>query len=132
MAGVAKAAGIAATDGRSITMRGGMGLVSQVFDEQKLRALEGDMAIGHVRYSTAGDSGLRNAQPFCFEYAHGSMALCHNGNLINATDLRKRLELDGSIFQSSSDTEVIMHLLARARELEVDRRIISSPSLAPW
>src|SRR3989440_4093994 len=82
--------------------------------------------MGPVRYSTAGDSSLRNAQPFAVEYAHGSVAVAHNGNLVNAADLRRRLELDGSIFQSTSDSEVIVHLLARGREPDIETRIVNA------
>src|SRR5205823_10391207 len=88
-----------------------------------IQGLPGHLAIGHVRYSTAGDSSLRNAQPFAVEYAHGSVAVAHNGNLVNAADLRRRLELDGSIFQSGTDSEVIVHLLARGREPDIETRI---------
>src|SRR5215467_10150237 len=96
-----------------------MGLVSDAFNRDVLAKLPGMTAIGHVRYSTAGSSELRNAQPFLFEYAGGSVAIAHNGNLVNATSLRTRLEAQGSIFQTSSDTEVIIHLMARSRETDV-------------
>ncbi len=103
-----------------------MGLVSDSFDEEALEKLPGSAAIGQVRYSTSGESELRNAQPFFFEYAHGSLAIAHNGNLVNASGVRERLEDAGSIFQTSSDTEVIVHLLAQAREPELVERLASA------
>ncbi|MCS6913060.1 MAG: amidophosphoribosyltransferase [Myxococcales bacterium] len=121
-----ESAGITVSDGDRLRTERRMGLVGEAFDRALLRSLRGPYAVGHVRYSTAGDSSLPNAQPFCVEYAHGAVAVAHNGNLINAVDLRKRLELDGAIFQSTSDSEVILHLLARARELELPGRIASA------
>ncbi|HTJ40757.1 MAG TPA: amidophosphoribosyltransferase [Kofleriaceae bacterium] len=103
-----------------------MGLVSDIFDRDTLAKLPGRQAIGHVRYSTAGSSELRNAQPFLFDYALGSIAIAHNGNLVNATTLRQRLEARGSIFQTTSDTEVIVHLMAESREPDVVGRLISA------
>ncbi len=94
----------------------GVGLVSDVFKPHKLARLRGTMAIGHVRYSTFGTSDLKNVQPIPVDYARGSMALGHNGNLVNAKSLRERLEDDGSIFQSTTDSEVIIHLIARSKE----------------
>jgi amidophosphoribosyltransferase len=103
-----------------------MGLVADAFDEAALATLTGRSAIGQVRYSTAGSSELRNAQPFVFEYAHGGIAVAHNGNLVNAVKLRKELEAKGSIFQTSSDTEVIIHLLAQAREPSTIERLATA------
>ncbi|MEM9493167.1 MAG: amidophosphoribosyltransferase, partial [Myxococcota bacterium] len=103
-----------------------MGLVSEGFSRERIDRLPGRAAIGHVRYSTAGDSALRNAQPFRFEYAHGEIAIAHNGNLVNAAELRTRLERDGSIFQTSSDTEAIIHLIAQAREPTTVERVASA------
>ena len=91
-----------------------MGWVADVFSPERLRRLPGHRAIGHVRYSTAGSSNLRNAQPITATFARGPIAIAHNGNLTNADALRKDMEADGAIFQSNSDTEVILHLLARA------------------
>jgi len=91
-----------------------MGWVADVFSRDRLKRLPGHRAIGHVRYSTAGSSNLRNAQPITATTAHGPVAIAHNGNLVNAEELRRQLEADGAVFQSSSDTEVILHLLARA------------------
>lgn len=103
-----------------------MGLVSDCFDAESLARLPGDAAIGHVRYSTSGQSEIRNAQPFLFEYAHGSVSIAHNGNIINAKKLRSRLETSGSIFQTNSDTEVIVHLMAQAKEPESIDRLASA------
>src|SRR5262249_61822805 len=83
----------------------------------------GRLATGHVRYSTAGGSHLRNAQPFAVDYARGSLAVCHNGNLTNADDVRAELEADGSIFSSTSDSEVLVHLVARSKEVALEDRI---------
>ena len=92
-----------------------MGLVADIFGAEVLSRLKGYAAIGHVRYSTAGASHLKNAQPLAVQYAGGAVAVAHNGNLVNAEQLRAELEGQGSIFQASSDTEVIVHLIARAR-----------------
>src|SRR2546423_15440935 len=92
-----------------------MGHVADVFTEDVFKKLKGDRAIGHTRYSTAGDSSEGNAQPIVVKCAHGTVALVHNGNLINAHTLRTDLEQDGAIFQSTNDTEVILHLIARSQ-----------------
>jgi len=91
----------------------GMGLVSQVFGAQELANVTGTRAIGHVRYSTTGSSNLRNAQPFSVETARGQIAVAHNGNLVNAAALRMELEADGAIFQTTADSEILLHLLSR-------------------
>jgi amidophosphoribosyltransferase len=91
----------------------GMGLVSQVFTPQDLANITGTRAIGHVRYSTTGSSNLRNAQPFSVETARGQIAVAHNGNLVNAASLRMELESDGAIFQTTADSEILLHLLSR-------------------
>jgi amidophosphoribosyltransferase len=109
-----ESAGIAATDGHAFHTEKAMGWVADVFSPERLRRLPGHRAIGHVRYSTAGSSNLRNAQPIAATTARGPIAVAHNGNLTNAEALRKTMEGEGAIFQSSSDTEVILHLLARA------------------
>ncbi len=109
-----ESAGIAVTDGQAFHVERAMGWVADVFSRERLKRLPGTRAIGHVRYSTAGSSNLRNAQPISANTSHGSVAIGHNGNLINAEQLRQDLERDGAVFQSSSDTEVILHLLARA------------------
>ncbi len=109
-----ESAGIAATDGQAFHVEKAMGWVADVFSPERLRRLPGHRAIGHVRYSTAGASKLRNAQPIAASTARGPIAIAHNGNLTNADELRRRMEGEGAIFQSNSDTEVILHLLARA------------------
>jgi amidophosphoribosyltransferase len=109
-----ESAGIAVSDGTTLAGHTGMGLVSQVFTPRQLREeLKGHAAIGHVRYSTTGSSRLCNAQPLLREYLMGPVAVAHNGNLINATLLRRQYEEHGHIFQSTTDTEIIVHLLAK-------------------
>lgn len=114
-----ESAGLVAADETKLRRHVAMGLVSDAFNRDVLATLPGTAAIGHVRYSTAGTSELRNAQPFVFEYAGGSISIAHNGNLVNAAELRAELDAAGSIFQTSSDTEVIIHLMAKAREPDV-------------
>src|SRR5882672_10402455 len=99
--------GLVASDGERLYVHRSMGLVQAGFSPKDLAGLPGDRAIGHVRYSTAGGSHLRNAQPFAVEYARGQLAVAHNGNLTNHDALRERLELRGAIFQSAADTESI-------------------------
>ncbi len=118
-----ESAGIVTTDGHSFNSHRGMGLVADVFQKSDIKQLQGTSAIGHVRYSTSGESGLRNCQPFSFEYAHGGIAMCHNGNIVNAPELRKELEKDGSIFQSTSDTEVLIHLVAKSKQSRMQDRV---------
>jgi amidophosphoribosyltransferase len=103
---------VSAHDGR-LELKIGMGTVDDVFAGSALKALRGDMAVGHVRYATSGASHIKNAQPLVFNCAHGQLAIAHNGNLTNALALRNKLEQRGAIFQSSTDTEVIIHLIAR-------------------
>lgn len=109
-----ESAGICVADGTNFNYHRGMGLVKEVFDRDKLLSLHGDCSIGHVRYSTSGDSGLMNAQPLVFKYRDGDLAVATNGNIVNAPQIRKELEQSGSIFQTTSDTEVIAHLIARS------------------
>jgi amidophosphoribosyltransferase len=109
-----ESAGIVSTDGRTLHVHRGMGHVPDVFSAEELARLPGGAAIGHVRYSTAGASHLKNAQPIAIQWAGGAVAVAHNGNLVNAEALRAELEAAGSIFQTTSDTEVILHLMARA------------------
>jgi amidophosphoribosyltransferase len=111
-----ESAGIASSDGREIYCYKNMGHVADIFTPHAVASLPGDMAIGHTRYSTTGDTALRNAQPFSVDCNKGKIAVAHNGNITNAAELRRELESDGSIFQASSDTEVILHLVARSRE----------------
>jgi len=108
-----ESAGIAVGDGELITCRKGMGLVSEVFTEETLSSLKGHIAIGHVRYTTAGDSTIENAQPLTFHYKQGMIALAHNGNLKNYIELRRELSESGAIFQTTSDSELIVNLIAR-------------------
>ncbi len=108
--------GISSSDGRELFTRKSMGHVADVFTPQVLRDLPGDHAIGHTRYSTAGDTAILNAQPFCVSCNKGKIAVAHNGNITNASELRAELERRGSIFQSNSDTEVILHLVAHSAE----------------
>ncbi len=109
-----ESAGIVASDGKSFRHHRGMGLVSQVFGRKILDDLTGNMAIGHVRYSTSGESLLQNAQPLVFKYSEGDLAVAHNGNLVNARFERDVLQQQGSIFQTTTDTEIIAHLIARS------------------
>ncbi len=109
-----ESAGIVSTDGNELHLRRGMGLVEEVFPPEVLAQLPGVCAIGHTRYSTAGDTTLTNAQPIVIDCNKGKLALAHNGNLTNAVELRRRLEHRGSIFATTSDTEVIVHLVARS------------------
>lgn len=121
-----ESAGIVSSDGYNITSHKEMGLVSDIFDEATLEKLRGNAAIGHVRYSTAGSSDLKNAQPFVVEYAKGPLAVAHNGNLTNAKIIRDELQNYGSIFQSNMDTEVIVHLIALSHENSTLERLISA------
>ena len=121
-----ESAGIASTDGEGIIFHKEMGLVADIFSEEILSRLPGHMAIGHVRYSTTGSSELKNAQPVVVDFESGSIAVAHNGNLVNAQEIRRELEVSGSIFQSSMDTEVIVHLIARSRKERIEDRIVDA------
>ncbi|MDP4093635.1 MAG: amidophosphoribosyltransferase [Bacillota bacterium] len=110
-----ESAGIAVNDDGTILYHKDMGLVSEVFNDVIMNHLKGKMAIGHVRYSTTGASMRENAQPMVIKYRNGQMALAHNGNLVNAVELRQKLEEDGAIFQTTNDSEVILNLLSRHR-----------------
>src|SRR5438094_9468263 len=111
-----ESAGIVTSDGMTLHPYKAMGLVADIFTEEVLSQLHGTLAIGHTRYSTAGDSALLNAQPILVQSNKGRVALAHNGNLVNAPEIRSRLETQGSIFQTNSDTEVIVHLIALSKE----------------
>ncbi len=111
-----ESAGIAASDGVHLECFRDMGHVADIFTPRVIASLPGRFAIGHTRYSTAGDTVLLNAQPFAVNCNKGQIAVAHNGNITNAAELRAKLEREGSIFQASSDTEVILHLMARSRE----------------
>ncbi len=121
-----ESAGIAVSDGGVVRVTKQMGYVADIFDGQTLSQLPGHAAIGHVRYSTAGESRLANAQPFLIDCAHGQFSICHNGNLTNADSLRNELVSQGSIFQSGSDTEVVLHLYARSKGKSVEDAVIDS------
>src|SRR5579872_1603575 len=123
-----ESAGIAASSGERVRLSRAMGYVADIFDGDTLSELSGPLAIGHVRYSTAGESKLLNAQPILIDCAHGQIALCHNGNIVNARELRDDLVAQGSIFQSTSDTEVILHLYARSKAGSVEDAIVESVS----
>lgn len=110
-----EASGIVSGDGEQFYVQKGMGLVADIYNKTTLEKLPGRMAIGHNRYSTAGGNDLKNVQPFNVNFAFGNLSLAHNGNLINAQVLRNELEAYGAIFQSTSDTEVIIHLIAHSR-----------------
>lgn len=111
-----ESAGIASTDGTNVHVYKAMGLVADIFNETTLARVPGPHAIGHTRYSTAGDSALLNAQPIRVDCHKGRIAVAHNGNLVNASELRQKFEQNGSIFQTTSDTEVILHLIALSKE----------------
>jgi amidophosphoribosyltransferase len=121
-----ESAGIVTSDGDKLRIEKGMGLVHDVFDDKRLQALTGDRAIGHVRYSTAGDTVAENAQPYLIDCHRGPIAVCHNGNLVNAATLKHQLEAAGAIFQSNSDTEVILHLYARSHKERLEDAIATS------
>ncbi len=107
-----ESAGIVSSDGRKLVSHNSMGLVADIFTENVLARLPGTSAIGHVRYSTTGESIARNCQPFTINYSRGHLSIAHNGNIVNAGELRAEFEAHGAIFQSTMDTEVILHMLA--------------------
>jgi len=118
-----ESAGIVSSNGKSLISHRGMGLVADIFNSEVLARLEGTAAIGHNRYSTTGSTSLKNCQPLVVEYARGGLALAHNGNLVNFQELRERLEAGGSIFQSSSDSELIIHLIANSHAPDLPTRV---------
>lgn len=107
--------GICTSDGTHHYLHKAMGLVNDVFTAEQLDALPGHIAVGHNRYSTSGDSSLRNSQPILVSYHGGHLAVAHNGNIVNAIELRRAMEAEGNIFQTTSDSEIVLHLLARSR-----------------
>ena len=121
-----ESSGIAATNGDGIVYHRDMGLVSDIYTGDIIKRLNGISAIGHVRYSTAGTTSLSNAQPIVVESSYGSLAIAHNGNLINASILRHKLEARGSIFQSTVDSEVVIHLMATSRKKSTVERLIEA------
>lgn len=116
-------AGICSSDGKNLFVEKAMGLVADIFYEKRLKRLPGNSAIGHNRYSTAGSSSLKNVQPLMANYALGTIAIAHNGNLVNAEHLKKELEAEGAIFQSTSDSEVFLHLIAKSKHSDASERI---------
>jgi len=118
--------GIVASDGGRLREARAMGYVADIFNERVLAELPGSAAIGHVRYSTAGESRLSNAQPILIECVHGEIAVCHNGNLVNERELRLALSRQGAIFQTSSDTEIFLHLFARSKAPTVEDALVEA------
>jgi amidophosphoribosyltransferase len=118
-----ESAGIASSDGENLVCQKGMGHVEEIFPREVMEKLPGRHAIGHTRYSTAGDTDLRNAQPLKVSCHKGQVALAHNGNLVNATAVRRELESRGDIFQTTSDTEVILHYFARSRQTGIPEAV---------
>lgn len=118
--------GIVTSNGKELFMHKDMGLVSDVFDSEKLTRLKGDRGIGHVRYSTTGSSSVKNAQPLFVDYLGTSLAIAHNGNIVNSAVLKTDLEKTGSIFQTTCDSELIVHLMARSRAKNVVDRFKSA------
>lgn len=118
-----ESAGVVSSDGATLRLHKGMGLVADVFTPEVLEGLPGARAIGHVRYSTAGSSVLQNAQPLMIREQGGFLSIAHNGNLVNADEVREELEAQGAVFSTTSDTEVILHLIAREKDLILEERI---------
>jgi amidophosphoribosyltransferase len=121
-----ESAGIVSSDGSWLRVERGMGHVNDIFQEKSLSRLSGRAAIGHVRYSTAGKVSINEAQPFLVKCGFGQIALCHNGNLPDATEARYRLEMEGAIFSSTSDSEVVLHRIARSRTGNVIEAIVDA------
>lgn len=122
-------AGIVASDGHQLSVEKGLGLITEVFREQEFSRLGGHSAIGHVRYATQGGGGFENVQPLVFRSQRGSLALAHNGNLVNAQALKEQLEAQGSILQTTSDTEVLAHLIKRSGHLPTHEAMKSALSM---
>lgn len=118
--------GIVSVDNGEFHKNRGLGLVNTVFDNNNMKKMVGNMSIGHVRYSTAGGGGIENVQPFAFHHYTGDFALCHNGNIVNSELLHKELEIDGSIFRSTSDTEIIAHLIKKNKKESTLEAIIDA------
>ncbi len=121
-----ESAGIVASDEGNVSIHKAMGLVPEIFSEEILQGLPGSMAMGHVRYSTTGASNITNSQPLMVTHKGWTLAVAHNGNLVNSMELRQDLEGKGSIFQTSMDSEVILHLMARTTHLGLDRALTES------
>src|SRR5258706_584372 len=123
-----ESAGIASSDGGRLHVSRAMAYVNEAFSEATLASLVGSLAVGHVRYSTAGESRLANAGPLVIDCAHGEIAICHNGNLVNASELKEEMVRDGAIFQTTTDSEVILHLYARSKAPTAEGAIIEALS----
>ncbi|MBN2242364.1 MAG: amidophosphoribosyltransferase [Acidobacteria bacterium] len=121
-----ESAGIVSSDRVKLHIERGMGYVADLFSEYRLERLPGDSALGHVRYSTSGESALWNAQPMLIDCWRGPVALAHNGNLTNASQLKRELERDGAIFHSTSDTEVVLHLISRSRRRTLQEAFVEA------
>ena len=121
-----ESAGIAVSDGARVRALRAMGYVAEIFTQPALATLPGHVAIGHTRYSTAGESTVANAQPLLIECVHGQVGICHNGNIVNAREMRDELVRQGSIFQTNSDTEVVLHLFARSQAGGVDDALVEA------
>lgn len=121
-----ESAGIVAADGQDLVRRSGMGLVADVFKRRSFSEVRGEAAIGHVRYSTSGDSNAANVQPFLMRHHRGPIAVAHNGNLVDAALVRSTLEDDGAIFQTTTDTETVLHLVARSKSADVVDAIVEA------
>ena len=121
-----ESAGIVAYDGRKIRQHRGMGLVSEVFDQETIRSLKGNIAVGHNRYSTTGSSTSKNIQPFLVSHKGTSIAIAHNGNLTNTLSLRRQMEEKGSIFQTTMDSEIIAHLIARSNGKDYTESVVEA------
>src|SRR3989338_7415480 len=125
-----ESAGIVSSAGGDLKAYGAMGHVADIFTADVLEKLPGTMAIGHVRYSTTGESAQKNIQPFTIAYSRGGLSVAHNGNIVNAAEIRDEFEAHGAIFQSTMDTEVILHLLASTKKNDlIDRLIEVLPQL---
>jgi len=121
-----ESAGIVSSDRKKLHLERGMGYVADLFNENRLEKLPGDSALGHVRYSTSGESAVWNAQPILIDCWRGPVALAHNGNLTNAAQLRRELERDGAIFHSTSDSEVVLHLISRSRRRTLQEAFVEA------
>ena len=125
-----ESAGIAYRSGNTILTKKGMGLVSDVFDSKDIISMKSDMAIGHVRYSITGKNQIENAQPLTVKMWQGDLSIAHNGNLVNAGEIRDRLGREGSIFQTGSDGEIIPHILAKCKYQNDLSSVFSTPAFA--
>ena len=121
-----ESAGIVVSDGKTMSSHRAMGHVQDIFNAPVLEKLQGDRAIGHVRYSTTGSSNLKNAQPILVDYSRGEIAIGHNGNLVNADILRSELEAYGSIFQTTTDSEIIIHLMAKPALRNIEEGVLDA------